>query len=577
MEKGTSLTPLKKYAAKVVLAPFLKLFEVATELLSPFLVRYIIDDGIKNNNLSYALMLTGIMLGLSVLGFGVTMIAQYLAARVSSDFGYDLRKDVYHQMTSLSERQLNDFGKGKILTLLSNDAFSLQNGVMMFMRLFLRPPFLLIGSCILSFIVDYRAGLIFLVSISLSAGVLLLVMALSPKHYAAIQGNLDEITTLSSDSLKGARPIRAFNKEGFEEDKFQKSIDSYEKNNMGMAKLNALINPLTFCFINLGLVLVVYVGKFGISDGFLTTGEVVSLISYLVSSLTALVMWSRMIVSLNKASASKKRLDRFLALAPLIENAPKEGKTQENDGKTPLFSFDDVSLTYGNKTDKPAVEHLSFQAYSGQWIGLIGGTGSGKSTTLELLERLYEPTEGEILYKGEPLKDYDLDKLHQEIAFVSQKPALFKGTIKSNLLLGKPNATDEEIQVALRDSLAEEFVSKYPDGILHPVEEMGENFSGGQKQRLLIARALLKDSEILILDDSTSALDFLSDQKVRSNIAKRSSLTKLIVSQRASSLKDCDLILVYDNGKIVAQGTAEELLKSCSIYQEIDAMQRSQA
>jgi ABC-type multidrug transport system fused ATPase/permease subunit len=233
MEKGKSLKPLKKYAAKVVLAPFLKLFEVATELLSPFLVRYIIDDGIKNNNLSYALMLTGIMLGLSVLGFGVTMIAQYLAARVSSDFGYDLRKDVYHQMTSLSERQLNDFGKGKILTLLSNDAFSLQNGVMMFMRLFLRPPFLLIGSCILSFIVDYRAGLIFLTSISLSAGVLLLVMALSPKHYAAIQGNLDEITTLSSDSLKGARPIRAFNKEGFEEEKFQKSIDSYEKKEHG--------------------------------------------------------------------------------------------------------------------------------------------------------------------------------------------------------------------------------------------------------------------------------------------------------------------------------------------------------
>jgi ABC-type multidrug transport system fused ATPase/permease subunit len=234
MEKGKSLTPLKKYAAKVVLAPFLKLFEVATELLSPFLVRYIIDDGIKNNNLSYALMLTGIMLGLSVLGFGVTMIAQYLAARVSSDFGYDLRKDVYHQMTSLSERQLNDFGKGKILTLLSNDAFSLQNGVMMFMRLFLRPPFLLIGSCILSFIVDYpgRAHLPHLDQ-PFGAAVLLLVMALSPKHYAAIQGNLDEITTLSSDSLKGARPIRAFNKEGFEEEKFQKSIDSYEKKEHG--------------------------------------------------------------------------------------------------------------------------------------------------------------------------------------------------------------------------------------------------------------------------------------------------------------------------------------------------------
>src|SRR5574344_122459 len=577
MDKSPSLKPLKKYAAKVVLAPFLKLCEVATELLSPFLVRYIIDAGIKNNNLPYALMLTGIMLGLAILGFGVTMIAQYLAARVSADFGYDLRKDVYHQMTSLSERQLNDFGKGKILTLLSNDAFSLQNGVMMFMRLFLRPPFLLIGSCILSFIVDYRAGLIFLTSISLSAGVLLLVMALSPKHYAAIQGNLDEITTLSSDSLKGASPIRAFNKESFEEAKFQKSVDSYEKKNMAMAKLNSLINPLTFCFINLGLVLVVYLGKFGISEGFLTTGEVVSLISYLVSSLAALVMWSRMIVSLNKASASKKRLDRFLALTPLIKNTPQAPSETKSDGKSPLFSFEDVSLSYGNKSDKPAVEHLSFSAYKGQWIGLIGGTGSGKSTTLELLERLYEPSEGKILYKGRPLSEYDLDQLHQEIAFVSQKPALFKGTIKSNLLLGKPDASEAEMIQALKDSLAYEYVSQYPDGLEHPVEEMGENLSGGQKQRLLIARALLKHSEILILDDSTSALDFLSDQKVRHNIAERKELTKLIVSQRASSLKDCDLILVYDNGKIIAQGTAEELLKSCPVYQEIDAMQRSQA
>jgi ATP-binding cassette subfamily B multidrug efflux pump len=570
-----ALTPLKKYRGKVICAPILKLFEVMTELLSPFLVRYIIDDGIKANNLNYALLLTGIMLGLSVLGFGVTMIAQYLAARVSSDYGYDLRKVVYHQTTVISEKQLNSFSKGKVLTLLSNDSFSLQNGVMMFMRLFLRPPFLLIGSCILSFVIDYRAGLIFLGSIALSAGVLLLVMALSPKHYAAIQNNLDEITTLSGDSLKGARPIRAFNKEEFEEKKFTKSLDSYEKKNMAMGRLNSLINPLTFGFINLGLVLVVYLGKFGIIDGFLTTGEVVSLISYLVSSLAALVMWSRMIVSLNKASASKKRLDRFLALEPTIINKPSFAG--DNESKSPLIQFQDVALSYGGKSDKPAVSGLSFSIQKGQWIGLIGGTGSGKSTTLALLERLYEPTAGEILYKGEPLAHYDLEKLHEEIAFVSQKPALFKGTIRSNLLLGKPDASEEELHKAVTDSLAAEFVEKYPDGLDHPVEEAGANLSGGQKQRLLIARALLRNSEILILDDSTSALDFLSDQKVRHNIAERKNLTKILVSQRASSLRDCDQIFVYDNGQIVAIGTHEELLKSCPIYQEIDAMQRSQA
>lgn len=575
MEEKKALIPLKKYAGKVVLAPFLKLFEVATELLSPFLVRFIIDDGVAKGDLAKALWLSGIMLGLSILGFGVTMIAQYLAARVSADYGHDLREVTYAQMTSLSEKQLNAFGKGKILTLLSNDSFSLQSGVMMFMRLFLRPPFLLIGSCILSFVVDVRAGFIFLGAIALSAAVLLLVMFLSPKHYAAIQANLDNITTLSNDSLKGARPIRAFEKEAYEEEKFNRSVSSYQDKNMAMGRLNALINPLTFGFINLGLVLVVYLGKFSIGSGTLTTGEVVSLISYLVSSLAALVMWSRLIVSLNKALASKKRLDGFLSLKPLIENKPTFAG--DNQDKSPLISFQNVSLTYGKVGEQPAVKNLTFTITKGQWVGLIGGTGSGKSSTLALLERLYEPSSGTILYKGEPLDHYDLDKLHEEIAFVSQKPALFKGTIRSNLLLGKPDASEEEMVAALKSSLAYEYVSKYPDFLDHVVEEGGVNLSGGQKQRLLIARALLKDGEILILDDSTSALDFLSDQQVRHNIAEKKELTKIIVSQRASSLRDCDQILVYDNGQIVAIGTHEELLKSCSIYHDIDAMQRSQA
>ena len=575
MEEKKALTPLKKYAGKVVLAPFLKLFEVGAELLSPFLVRFIIDDGIAKGDLNKALLLSGIMFGLSIFGFGVTMIAQYLAARVSADYGHDLREVAYAQMTSLSEKQLNAFGKGKILTLLSNDSFSLQSGVMMFMRLFLRPPFLLIGSCILSFIVDVRAGFIFLGAIALSAAVLLLVMFLSPKHYAAIQSNLDSITTLSNDSLKGARPIRAFEKEKYEEEKFDRSISSYQDKNMAMGRLNALINPLTFGFINLGLVLVVYLGKFSIGSGALTTGEVVSLISYLVSSLAALVMWSRLIVSLNKALASKKRLDAFLSLKPLIQNKPTFAG--DNQSKSPLVSFQDVSLTYGKVGDQPAVKNLAFTIEKGQWVGLIGGTGSGKSSTLALLERLYEPSSGTILYKGEPLAHYDLNKLHEEIAFVSQKPALFKGTIRSNLLLGKADASEEEMVAALKSSLAYEYVSNYPDFLDHVVEEGGVNLSGGQKQRLLIARALLHGGKILILDDSTSALDFLSDQQVRHNIAEKKELTKIIVSQRASSLRDCDQILVYDNGQIVAIGTHEELLKSCPIYHDIDAMQRSQA
>lgn len=534
MKTALALSPLKRHSFKVVLGPFLKLFECGAELMTPFLVRYIIDKGIAQNDLNYTLTLGGIMVAIAVAGFGCTMAAQYLAARVSADFGYDLRKNIYNHMSSLSEKQLDDFGKQKILTLVNNDSFSLQNGVMMFMRLIFRPPFLLIGSTVLSFVIDWRAGVIFLGVILLSAAIIGLVMLVSPKKYAAIQRNLDGISSLSSDSLKGARPIRAFNKETFESAKFDQSISSYEKKNMAMAAYNALINPLTFCFINIGMILVVYLGHFGVSEGFLTTGEIVSLIAYLTSSLAALIMFSRLIVSLNKASASNKRINAFYAMEPSIRNAKAYGKNDEVAG-SPLVKFEDVSLTYGKVGEKPAVSHLSFSIAKGTWVGLIGGTGSGKSSTIALLERLYEPSSGSIAYRGVPLDQYDLDSLRQEISLVSQKPSLFKGTIRSNLLFGKANASEEEMVGVLKQSLAYEYVSQYPDFIDHPIEEAGANLSGGQKQRLLIARALLKGGDLLILDDSTSALDYISDQKVRANISAISGLTKIIVSQRAGS------------------------------------------
>jgi ATP-binding cassette subfamily B multidrug efflux pump len=574
--KSQALHPLKKYAFKVVLAPFLKLIEVGTELVMPFLTRYIIDKGIANSDMAYTLKLGGLMLGLAVLGFLVTILAQYLSAKVSSEYGYDLRKDLYAHLNKLSEKQLNEFGKQKVLTLVNNDSFSMQSGVNMFMRLVLRPPFLLIGSTILSFLIDWRAGLIFAAAIALSSAVIALVMVVSPKKYAAIQGQLDQISTLASDSLKGARPIRAFNKQDYENQKFGGAVDSYLDKNMAMARYNALINPLTFCFINLAVAGVVYLGQLTFDNGVITTGELISLIQYLVSSLTALIMFSRMIVSLNKAAASKKRIDAFFAYQPAIQN--KALYRGDKDPSYPdLFAFHDVSLIYGKEGEKPAVSHLNFTIKKGSFVGMIGGTGSGKSSTIALMERLYEPASGTILYRGYPLDDYDLNSLREEIALVSQKPSLFKGTIRSNLLLGKLDASDEELIKAIKDSLAYDYISQYPDFLEHPVEEGGANLSGGQKQRLLIARALLKGGSLIILDDSTSALDYLSDEKVRANLSSRKELTKIMVSQRASSLAHCDLILVYDNGQIVAQGTHEELLKSCSIYRDIYEMQRAQA
>lgn len=566
-KKHTALSALKKYRFRFWVAPFLKLIECVIELATPFIVRFIIDKGIKGGDFDYVLKMGIILFVFALVSFAVTMVAQYFAARVSSDYGHDLKNEIFEHMSSLSEKQLNEFGKSKALTLLSNDSFSMQNGVMMFMRLFLRPPFLIIGATVISFLLDYRAGFVFLGVVLFSSLVIASVIFLSPKKYALIQSNLDDISSLGSDALKGARPIRAFNKEEYEEAKFVASSSSYERKSLSIAKLNSFVNPLTFFFVNAGMILVVYLGGIGVNDGSLTTGKIVCLISFLTLVLNALVMFSKMIVSLNKAKASMKRIDSFFAYEPSITNHPLE---KEESG--PLLSFRDVSFSYGGE-GKNALSHLTFEINKGDSVGIIGGTGSGKSTLIALIERLYEASKGEILYRGSDIKDYDIDKLHKQISLVSQKPALFLGSIRSNLLLGKEDASEEEMISALKDALAYEYVSKYPDFLDHEVAEAGANLSGGQKQRLLIARALLKGGDILILDDSTSALDYLSDKAVRENIAKKKGLTKIIVSQRATSLMDCSVIFVMDKGEIVARGTHKELLAKSNIYRDIYEMQ----
>ncbi len=565
MKKENALTPLKKYRVKVILAPCLKLFECVTELASPFLVRYIIDSGIKNNDWDTTWKLGLLLFSFAVVGFLITMVAQYLAASVASSYSYDLRRSLFDKSASLSEKQLDSFGREKVLTLIGSDSYAMQSGVMMFMRLIFRPPFLLLGSTIISFVIDWRAGLIFLGVVLLSALVIGLVMVLSPKRYASIQSDLDKVSTIGNDSLKGARPIRAFNKQEFEEKKFEKVNESYKKNTISLAKLNSFMNPLTFFLVNAGLIAIVWIGGLDLGDDSLTTGKIVSLISYLVSSLAALTMFSRLILSLNKASASKKRIDSFLSLEPSLQNEAKYSK-KDGGGSDAIVSFENVSFTYGKEGDKNAISNITFSLRKGESLGLIGGTGSGKSTVIGLLTRLYDPSEGEISYRGLPLKGYDLDSLRKEISFVSQRPSLFKGTIRSNMLLGKEDASEEEIVKALQDACAYEFVRSFPEYLDHPVNEGGSNLSGGQKQRLLIARAFLKGGDILILDDSMSALDYLSEQKIRKVLKEKKELTKIIVSQRVSSLKDCDDILVFDNGQVVAEGDDKTLREASPLY-----------
>jgi len=560
-----ALGPLKKYTGKVILAPVFKLFECICELFIPFLVKDIIDNGITNRDGNYILVRSLIMLGLAIFGFAVTMITQYLAARVSSDYAYDLKKDLYRQLDVISSPQLEAYGKSKALTLVNNDSFSLQVGVNMFMRLFVRAPFLVIGSVVSAFIISPIAGFVVLSVLLLSSIVIFVVMAITPKKYQAIQEELDHISTLGEDDLTGARVVRSFNKQKFEEDKFKKASLSYQKKAFALSRINAFINPLTFVFVNFGVFLILYFGAYQQNLVGLSVGSVVAILNYLAQALTALVLFTRLITSLSKALASKKRVDSFLSIAPSIVSGPNPVVPFRKDEV--IYSFHDVALSYGG--EEYALKSIDFEVRQGQRIGLIGGTGSGKSSLIGLLDRFVDATKGEILYEGQDIKSFNLNSLRSQIALVSQKPQIYKGTIRDNVCLANPNASEEEITDALKDSLAYEFVSRYDNGLDHTIEESGVNLSGGQKQRVLIARAILSHRPILILDDSTSALDYQSDLAVRNNIKKRQDITTIIVSQRATSIRDCDLIYVFDRGQIIAKGKHEDLLSSCEIYKEI--------
>ncbi len=566
-----AFAPLKKYRVKVILAPIFKLFEAVTELIVPILVSRIIDQGLDESGAhyhdwNYILTLACVMFGLAIAGFAVTMITQYLAARVSSDYSYDLKKVIYERIHLLSSKQLDDYGRNKALNLLNNDSFLVQNGVQMLMRLIVRAPFLVLGSIVASFIINPIAGCVVLGSLALSGLVIGLVVCSTPKQYAKLQKQLDIISSRGEDEIVGARVVRSFNKEAVETKEFRDASECYRKQALVISKINALINPLTFALINGAVLLVFYIGGFHNANASLSVGDIVALVNYLTTSLSALIMFTRLITSLSKAFTSKKRIDDFLALEPDIVSGSIEKETELKEGE-PVFEFKKACLSFGGES--LALQDIDMTIAKGESVGIIGGTGSGKSTLLNLMERFYDLTSGELLFHGHPIQESKLENLRSEIALVSQKKQLFRGTIRSNMLLGKPDASEEEIWKALKDSLAEEFVVRYKDGLDHEVEEGGQNFSGGQKQRLLIARALLSNRPVLFLDDATSALDYKSDLMVRKNIAKVEDLTLVMVSQRATSIKDCNHIYVLDKGKIVGHGTHEELLTSCPIYQEI--------
>lgn len=570
-----ALTPLKKYRFRVILAPMLKGVECLCELAIPFIVRAIIDEGLTQGgvyfgNNGFIFGLCAAVFGLSVLGFAATMVTQYVSSITTTRFSYELKQNLFDHIGKLSQKQLEDYGTSKVMNLVNSSSFALQSGVQMFMRLLVRAPMLVIGSVIAAFIVNVYAGLAVAGLLFLCAMVILFVTKVTPKRYKALTDELDSLNRMGDDAILGSRVVRAFNREEESKELFAEGSSSYKKQGIRVARINALVNPLTFGFVNLAVVLVIYLGSFAKATTGISVGSIVALVSFLTQSLNALIQFTRLLTSLSKAYEANTRINSFFAIQPdivggdrLIESAAKGDC---------LFELRGACVNFGGEND--ALSQVDFQLNKGEKVGVIGGTGSGKSTLISLLLRFLDVQRGETFFEGHPIREYDLDSLRSVCAFVSQKPQLFQGTIRENLTLGK-ECSEEEIDAALKDALADGVVRGKEAGLESRVDEGGANFSGGQKQRLLIARALLSGREVLILDDATSALDYKSDLAVRQNIERRGN-TMLLVSQRATSVKSCDRIYVLDQGKVVGVGKHEELLASCPIYREIYEAQVNQ-
>ena len=574
MEKALHST--KKYIPYFIIGPLFKVIEVIFELLTPFLMKYIVDEGFNagtlNNDYTKIIYPGLIMIAFAVFGFCSTLVCQKLASIASQGTGTELRNKIYRKIINFSNSDIEHFGKGNLVNLLTNDVNRIQSVVAMIIRLVIRAPILVIGSVVCAFLIDIYAGIIFVSIVPLVMFIYFLILKISGKQYKKVQKQNDKIVEKTNDDISGIKAIKSFNNEEKEINEYEQLTSSYYFESKKAILTNELINPLTIFIVNVAIMAVIYLATYTFKSPFivdLRKGDVVALISYLNSILLALIALCNLILVFVKGFSSNARINEFLNYKEVIDNKGKCIK-ESLELKENLVKFNDVSLSFNNENN--VLNHIDFEINKGETIGLIGGTGSGKTLLINVLERFYDFNEGEIFYKGINIKDYDISSLRNDIGLVSQKPHFLKGTIKSNMLIGKSDATDEEIIEALKMSKAYEFVSKYDDLLNHEVLENGNNFSGGQKQRLVIARGILRAKELLILDDSTSALDYLTDKEVRKNL-KRKKITTLIISQRCSSIMDADRIYIIEHGEIVGVGTHKQLLKNNEVYKEIYASQ----
>ena len=570
------LVYLKDYKKESVLGPLFKLLEATFELIVPLVMAAIIDTGVATGDKSYIMKMCMVLVLLAVIGLTCSVTAQYFAAKAAVGFATKLRHALFAHIESLSFTEMDTVGTATLITRMTSDVNQVQNGVNLVLRLFLRSPFIVFGAMVMAFTIDVKAALVFVVTIPLLSIIVFGIMLISIPLYKKVQSALDKVLGITRENLTGSRVIRAFNKEDDEKVHFNENNDLLTRAQIYVGKISALMNPLTYVIINGAIVVLVWTGAVRVDNGYITQGEVVALINYMSQILVELVKLANLIININKSIACGNRIQSIFEMQPSITDGSgqKVDKVQTDTADRSeeaeyAVEFSHVGLTYAGAGDESLTD-IDFKVKKGETIGIIGGTGSGKSSVVNLIPRFYDVTSGFIKVDGKDVKDYPLEELRGKIGTVLQKAVLFHGTIRENLKWGNPDATEEDLNRAITVAQAKEFIDNKEGRLDFEIEQGGKNLSGGQRQRLTIARAVVKKPEILILDDSASALDFATDAALRKAIREmEGETTVFIVSQRAASIQHADRIVVLDDGKIVGLGTSEELLESCEVYQEI--------
>ena len=573
------------YKKESILGPLFKVLEASFELFVPLVVANMVDVGIANGSVSYVVRMGGLLLLLAIIGLTCSLTAQYFAAKAATGTATALRNNLFSHIGTLSYTEIDTIGTSTLITRMTSDINQVQNGINMTLRLLLRSPFVVFGAMVMAFTVDAHTAMVFAVTIPVLCVVVFGIMLISMPLYQSVQRQLDKVLLTTRENLMGVRVIRAFNRQENEREKFEEENGSLVKMQVFVGKISALLNPVTYVIINIATVAVIWVGAGRVDAGIISQGKVIALVNYMAQILVELIKMANLIILISKAVACMKRVDSVFEIKSSIEEKPHEIKTQNTENEmettqkispeTAKVEFDHVDFAYaGAKSD--SLTDISFKAMKGQTIGVIGGTGSGKSTLVNLIPRFYDVREGKVLIDGADVRDLPLTELRHAIGAVPQRAVLFKGTLRDNMRWGKEDATDEEIWHALDVAQARDFIEAKGEGLDLMIDQGGHNLSGGQRQRLTIARALVRDPQILIMDDSASALDFATDARLRRAIRENTKdMTVFIVSQRATTIRNADTILVLDDGKLAGIGNHKQLLKECDVYREICLSQLS--